>query len=327
VTGKNMALKIVKITKNNQLKQTVDIEVETTHSYLLENGAVSHNSVILGTASGIHGEHSPMYIRNVQMNENDEVLQLMQKENPSMVRKSVWSSNGTDYVVGFPIISKEGSIYKSTLMGVKQLDFVKKAQQAWVEAGTNLELCRHPKLRHNVSNTITVDDWAEVEQYLFDNRAFFAGVSLLSAAGDRAYAQAPFTEVFTAQQIMDLYGTGSIMASGLIVDALPIFGSNLWYACDTVLGMGMKLSPDSSEHLLARDWVRRAKKFAENFFEGDVAKMTYCLKDCYNLHKWSEIERTIKPIDFSKELSKQQYVDADTMAAAGCSGGSCEISF
>jgi hypothetical protein len=41
----------------------------------------------------------------------------------------------------------------------------------------------------------------------------------------------------------------------------------------------MKLSPDSSEHLLARDWVRRAKKFADNFFDGDVAKMTYCLKD------------------------------------------------
>ena len=319
-------MKIVKIVKAEEA-QTVDIEVENTHSYQLSNGCVSHNSVILGTASGIHGEHSPKYIRHVQMNENDEVLQLMQEKNPLMVRKSVWSANGTDYVVGFPIISKPGSIYKSSLMGVKQLDFVKKAQQVWVEAGTNIDLCRHPKLRHNVSNTITVDNWDEVEQYLFDNRGSFAGVSLLSAAGDRAYAQAPFTEVFDAREIMDLYGTGSMLASGLIVDALPIFGNNLWAACDTVLGMGMKLSEDSSEHLLARDWVRRAKKFADNFFGGDVAKMTYCLKDCYNLHKWEEIMRTIKPIDFSQELSKQQYVDADTMAAAGCSGGACSIEF
>ena len=193
-------------------------------------------SVLLRTASGIHGEHSPRYFRNVQMNEQDDVLSLFIERNPKMVEDSVWSSTGTDKVVSFPIETKPGSIYKSDLLGVKQLDYVKLAQQYWVEAGTRVDLCVDPNLRHNISNTITVDDWDEVEQYIFDNRQWFAGISLLSAMGDKAYAQAPFTEVFTAQQILDMYGEASMFASGLIVEGLHAFNDNLWVACDTVNG-------------------------------------------------------------------------------------------
>ena len=284
-------------------------------------------SVILGTASGIHGEHSPLYFRNVQMNDQDDVLSLIMDQNPKMVEDSVWSNTGTDKVVSFPVMSKEGSIYKSDLMGVKQLEYVKLAQQYWVEYGTNVELCVDPNLRHNVSNTITVDDWDEVEQYIYDNRKWFAGISLLSAMGDKAYPQAPFTEVFTAQQIMDKYGEASMFASGLIVDGLHAFNENLWVACDTVNGWGVKLDPESSADLLKRDWVRRAKKYAHNYFEGNVLEMTNCLKDCFNLHKWKTIERTMKPIDFTTALKEKQFVDVDSMGAQACSGGACEINF
>lgn len=284
-------------------------------------------STILGTASGIHGEHSPLYFRNVQVNEQDDVLGPIMKYNPKMVEDSVWSGTGTDKVVSFPIISKEGSIYKSDLLGVKQLEYVKLAQQYWVEHGTNVELCVDPDLRHNVSNTITVDDWDEVEQYIFDNRKWFAGISLLSSMGDKAYPQAPFTEVFTAQQIMEKYGESSMFASGLIVDALHAFNKNLWMACDTVNGWGMKLDPEDSGDLLRRDWVRRANKYADNYFDGDVLEMTNCLKDCFNLHKWKTIGRTMKNIDFSDELHEKHFISVDSMGAQACAGGACEINF
>ena len=284
-------------------------------------------SVLLGTGSGIHGEHAERYFRHVQMNAEDEVAKIIMEENPKMVEKSVWSSNGTDIVVAFPIESKPGSIYKKDLMGVKQLEYVKKAQQFWIEHGTNVELCTHPALRHNVSNTITVDDWNEVEEYIYNNRQWFAGISLLSAAGDRAYVQAPFTEVFTAQQIMDMYGEGSIFASGLVVDALHAFNQNLWLACDTAMGNGLKLSAEDSTDILKRDWIRRANKFARNYFDNDIQKMTFCLKDCYNRHKWNNIEKTLKLINFATDLSKQQYVEVDTMGSQGCAGGACEVTF
>jgi ribonucleoside-diphosphate reductase alpha chain len=207
------------------------------------------------------------------------------------------------------------------------LDYVKKAQQIWIEEGTNVELCVDPKLRHNVSNTITVDNWDTVEEYIYQNRYHFAGISLLSAMGDRAYPQAPFTEVFTSQQLLDMYGEASMFASGLVVDGKHAFNGNLWMACDTVLGMGMKLEEEDSAHLLMRDWVRRAHKFAKTYFGGDLAKMTFCLKDVHNLHKWESIVRNLTPVVFSESLDKQVYTEVDTMAAAGCSGGMCEISF
>lgn len=284
-------------------------------------------SVLLGTASGIHGEHSELYFRNVQMNDQDDVLTLLQQENTDMVEDSVWSNTGTDKVVSFPVKSKEGSIYKSDLMGVKQLEYVKLAQQYWVEYGTNVDLCVDPNLRHNVSNTITVDDWEEVEQYIYDNRKWFAGISLLSAMGDKAYPQAPFTEVFTAKEIMDKYGEASMFASGLIVDGLAAFNQNLWVACDTVNGWGVKLDAESSADLLKRDWVRRAKKYANNYFGGDILEMTNCLKDCFNLHKWKTIERTMKTLDFSVALKEKQFTEIDSMGAQACSGGACEISW
>lgn len=284
-------------------------------------------SVLLGTASGIHGEHAPRYFRNVQMNKQDEVTSLITEKNPKMVEDSVWSPGGTDVVVSFPIISKEGSFYKHQLMGVQQLEYVKKAQQFWVETGTNVELCVDKNLRHNISNTITVDDWDAVEQYLFDNRKWFAGVSLLSSYGDKAYVQAPFTEVSTAEEILKSYGTAALFASGLIVDGLHVFNNNLWIACDTALGFGLKLSDDNSDDLLKRDWVRRAKKFAKEYFDDDVVKMTFCLKDCFNLHKWESIMKKLKPIDFTSELSQQKYTEVDSMGGQACAGGACEVVF
>lgn len=319
--------RVTKIVKTTEKILTGDIEVAETHSYLLENGVVSHNSVILSTASGIHGEHSPRYFRNVQLNTQDEVAHIIQKVNPKMIEKSVWNPNGTDIIVSFPVVSKEGSIFKKDLLGVKQLEYVKLAQQNWVEYGTNPELCVDPNLRHNVSNTISVDDWDEVEEYLFNNKQWFAGVSMLPVAGDKIYAQAPFTEVLTAEELLDTYGEGAMFASGLVVDGLHAFDSNLWLACDTANGIGLKLSEEDSQDLLKRDFVRRAKKFAENYFSGDMQKMTFCLKDCYNLHKWISIQKSIKPINFAADLSEKKYTEVDSLAGAACAGGACEITF
>jgi len=78
---------------------------------------------------------------------------------------------------------------------------------------------------------------------------------------------------------------------------------------------------------LKRDWVRRSKNFASNYFNGNILEMTNCLKDCYNLHKWLTIQRTMKLIDFSEELKEKSFVDADTLASQGCAGGACEITF
>ena len=283
-------------------------------------------SVLLQTASGIHAEHSNMYIRNVQMNKESEITQAIMKTNPYMVEDSVWSAGGTDVVVSFPILPKKGSMYKDDLLGIKHLELVKKAQQYWVEAGTNEDLCADTGVRHNVSNTIIVDDWNEVEKYVFENRYSFAGISFLPMTGDKDYNQAPNTAVITAKQMVKKYGDAAVFASGMVVDALKCF-NNLWDACSTAKGFGEDISLETSENAMKRDWIRRFKKFGDNYLESDSSLAEHCLKDAYLLHKWNKIQSTLKTVDWKEDIKERKYTDVDTLAAAACAGGACEIDF
>ena len=280
-------------------------------------------SVILGTASGIHGEHSKKYFRNVQVNKEEELGKIIKTLNPKMVENSLWSNNNSDWVISFPINSKEGSIYKKDLYGVKQLEYVKLTQQNWVEYGTNYELCVDKNTRHNVSNTIVVDDWDEVENYIYQNKEWFAGISLLGMTGDKDYAQAPFTEVIDTEEIVKKYGKASLFASGLIVDGLHAF-RHLWLACNAVL-FNSEIDENESDALLQKDWVRRAKQFSDRYFNSDIVKMVNCLKDISLYHKWLEINRDFKEINFDSINIKPSYTEVDKLGAIACSGDKCEI--
>ena len=193
---------------NRELAERLDINPAARTTCVKPSG---NASVLLQTASGIHAEHSNMYIRNVQMNKESEITQAIIKSNPYMVEESVWSAGGTDVVISYPILPKDGSFFKEELMGVKHLELVKKAQKHWVDAGTNIELCADEGVRHNVSNTIIVDDWDEVEKYVFENRHSFAGISFLSATGDKDYNQAPNTAVVTAKEMVEKYGNACLL--------------------------------------------------------------------------------------------------------------------
>tara|TARA_E500000318_G_scaffold70526_2_gene65297 strand:+ start:21 stop:2237 length:2217 start_codon:yes stop_codon:yes gene_type:complete len=283
-------------------------------------------SVLLQTASGIHAEHSDMYIRNVQMNKESEITQAIIKSNPYMVEDSVWSASGTDVVVSFPIIPHKGSILKDDLLGVTHLEKVKMAQKHWVVAGTNEELCADKGIRHNVSNTIIVDDWNEVEEYVFKNRHSFAGISFLSMSGDKDYNQAPNTAVINAKKMVKKYDEAAIFASGLVVDALKAY-NNLWDACSTAQGYGIDISLESAENFARADWNRRFENFAKNYLDGDMKMAEHCLKDSYLLHRWNKIQANLKPVDWKDGLTAKVYTDVDTIGSAACVGGACEIDF
>ena len=283
-------------------------------------------SVLLQTGSGIHAEHSEMYIRNVQMTKDSEVTAAIKASNPFMVEDSVWSATGSDVVVSFPILPKKGSIFKDELLGVHHLEKVKLAQKHWVEAGTNIELCADEGVRHNVSNTIIVDDWDQVEKYVFENRNSFAGISFLPMTGDKDYNQAPNTAVISAKDMVKKYDTAAIFASGLVVDGLDAF-DNLWNACSIAQGMGEDLSLETSDNAIKKDWVRRFNSFAENYLDGDLKQAEYCLKDSYLLHKWNKINKNFKPITWENDLTEKKYTEVDTLGAAACAGGGCEIDF
>ena len=298
-------------------------------------------SCILGTASGIHPHHAKRYFRRVQANINEAPLRYFAVHNPRAVEKSVWNPNGTDQVITFCVEVPEDARIRNQVSAIDLLEHVRLTQGHWVAAGRRPERCAQPWLRHNVSNTITVreDEWESVSHFLYDHRDAFAGVSLLPEGGDLDYPQAPFVAVWTYDEIVAAYGVGSLLASGLIVDGLHAFGDDLWAACDAALGRGERLDPpplpaeatveklgayqDVLRRILAKkDWVRRAHKFARNYFKDDVRQMTWCLKRVHNCKLWEDLHREYQPVDWT--LLQEASDETKLVEAIACAGGTCE---
>lgn len=302
-----------------------DIEVKDTHSYQLDNGCVSHNSVVLGTASGIHPEHSERYFRVMQLNKESDTAKWLNENMPFLLEESVWSATNSDYVVFVPIINPKEGLYKKDMKGIKHLELIKLVQENWVNSGTNTKYCLKPWLKHSVSCTVIIDNIKDMTEYIFENRDNFKAVSFLSDYGDKDFNQAPFTSVKTMRELVEEYGKGVLLVSGLIVDGLHYFHDNLWEACDYILESDKELSGTREQVLLKEYWLKRVKKFSKNYFKGDIKKTIYCLKDLHLFHKWETINRQFKEVDFSKILTKPEYKDVSNYASMACSGGSCEI--
>lgn len=292
-------------------------------------------SCVLSTASGIHPNHARRYIRRVQANILEFPVQHFEKVNPLAVETSVWSTNNTDKVISFMCEVPKGAIVKNDLAAVDLLKRVRITQQNWVEGGTDIDLCVNKTARHNVSNTITVkeDEWDKITDYIYKNRQWFAGISLLPASGDLDYPQAPFTSVLNAKEITEEYGDAAVFASGLIVDGLKEFDNNLWAACDVVLGRGepiphyteVEQDEELKQYKGKADWVRRAHQFAERYFNGDRKKMTHCLKHVISWKLWCDLKREYKDINWSEVEEGDPNVGVDTLGAQACAGGKCEI--
>ena len=157
-------------------------------------------SLLLGTASGIHPRHARRYFRRIQANKTDPVYRFFMEHNPHMCEESVWSANKTDDVITFCVEAPEEAILRGEMSAMDLLRHVHSTQQNWVVPGTARPEM-NPGLYHNVSNTLTVreDEWDEVAEYIWENRADFTGISMLAAAGDKLYQQAPHEEVTTPQ--------------------------------------------------------------------------------------------------------------------------------
>ena len=316
--------KIVKQT-NARIALAIGIPLAARTTCVKPEGS---SSCVLGTASGIHPHHAKRYIRRVQANKSENVYRHFRSFNPRACEESVWSANKTDDVISFCVEVPDGSKTKNQVCASSLLEIVKSTQQNWVIPGANLNLCTQPWLNHNVSNTINVqeDEWDEVEKFIYDNRKYFCGISLLPATGDKDYPQAPFTTVYLPSEMLSHYGEGSMFVSGLIESALVNWSNNLWRACADLMSC---ISDDDSifiNHDLPEkqvSWINRCDKYASNYFGGDIKKLTYCMKDVYNYKLWTELQREYKNVDYTTLIESEDNTELEQELA--CSGGACEV--
>ena len=256
---------------------------------------------------------------------NKDVIKYLEKNIPSIIEESKWSSTGTDYVVYSPCENHDTTIYKKDMQGLKHLKLIELVQNSWISGGKNEDLCYNKSTTHNVSNTVIIDNIDEITKYIYNNQKNFAAVSFLTLNGDKDYVQAPFTSVLNTNELVEKYGNGVIFMAGLVVDGLHYFEDDLWKAVSYVLDDKKVLTGDRDQSLLRNDWIRRVKKYSKNYFKGDIQETIYCMKDIHLWHKWNIIAREARMINFSEILTKPKYEEISKYGAISCSGGSCEI--
>jgi ribonucleoside-triphosphate reductase (thioredoxin) len=306
----------IAVDTNKKIASKININQAARVTCLKPEGT---SSSMLGTSSGIHPHHAKRYIRHVQANVLEAPYQHFKKTNPQACAKSVWSANNTDEVVKFPIEVPDGAKLKNQLPAVEMLKVVKDTQKNWVQSGKNRSLCTQEYLSHNVSNTVTVkpDEWDAVTKYIYDNRKYFAGISLIPQSGDKDYPQAPFTTVYTSREIVKEYGDAALWCSGLIELGLNAFSNNLWAACDYVSLNQAKESDDENK----QKFITKMKTFAGKYFDGDVRRLTYCMKDVYNWKIYCDLFDSFKKVDYT-QLAETEDNTAG-IEEISCAGGAC----
>jgi ribonucleoside-diphosphate reductase alpha chain len=323
-------------------------------------------SCILGTSSGIHPHHAKRYLRRVQANKMEFPVKYFAKQNPTAVEESVWSNNNSDLVINFLCEVPDGAITKNNIGAMDLLKNVLLTQKNWIEFGTRHERLVDPSLRHSVSNTISVNpnEWEEVENFIYENRQWLAGVSLLPSSGDLDFPQAPFVKILNEKEIIQTYGEGSLFASGLVVDGLFAFNNNLWVACDCALGIGETIEelPQPTEPIrpakngytdkqhaaklvlyanaletyyddldkfnkerMKLDWIRRFKQFAERYVNNDLRKCSHLLKHVSLWKRWLDLKRGYQEVDWTMCYEEDYRVDVTTLGATACGGKGCEL--
>ena len=178
------AAKIVK-EENERVAKLLGINTAARCTTIKPSGT---SSLTLGTSSGIHAWHNDYYIRRIRVGKNEAIYTYLSINHLELVEDEYFRPHDTA-VISVPQKAPQGSIlrYESAL---DLLNRVKFFYQNWIKPGH-----RSGQNTHNISATISIkdDQWEEVGKWMWENRKFYNGLSVLPYA-DHTYKQAPFED-------------------------------------------------------------------------------------------------------------------------------------
>ena len=150
-------------------------------------------SLVLGTSSGIHAWHDDFYMRRIRLGKNEALYQYLSVYHPEMLEDDVFKPT-LQSVLSIPQRSPEGSITRRE-SAMDLLERIKTINKNWIKPGH-----RKGNNMHNVSATVTIKqgEWAEVGDWLYENKEYFTALSFLPEDLG-TYVQAPF-ETITEDQ-------------------------------------------------------------------------------------------------------------------------------
>jgi ribonucleoside-diphosphate reductase alpha chain len=144
-------------------------------------------SLVLGTASGVHGRHAPFYIRRFRFKRNESIINYLANTIPALVVEN--KSDPDSLILELPQKSPDNSIMRSETAKAL-LKRTKYFHENWVNEGHV-----SGENKHNVSVTVSVKDneWDTVRTWMWENRESYSGISLLPYS-DHVYVQPPFED-------------------------------------------------------------------------------------------------------------------------------------
>lgn len=146
------------------------------------------SSLTLGTSSGIHAWHNDYYLRRIRVGKNESIYAHLLINHPELVEDDYFRPHDTA-IISVPQKAPEGSILRHE-SALDLLERVKHFYQNWIKPGH-----RTGSNTHNISATVSIkaEEWEEVGKWMWENRKFYNGLSVLPYDGG-TYIQAPFED-------------------------------------------------------------------------------------------------------------------------------------
>tara|TARA_Y100001970_G_scaffold52693_3_gene66658 strand:- start:11719 stop:13578 length:1860 start_codon:yes stop_codon:yes gene_type:complete len=171
--------------ENKRVAALIDIKPAARTTCVKPAGTTS---LTLGTSSGIHAWHNDYYIRRLRVGKNEAIYTHLSIYHPELIEDEYFRPHDTA-VISVPQNAPEDSILRHETP-LKLLRRVKKVSKEWIRPGHS-----RGQNTHNVSATISIKekDWETVGKWMWDNRDYYNGLSVLPYDGG-TYKQAPFED-------------------------------------------------------------------------------------------------------------------------------------
>jgi ribonucleoside-diphosphate reductase alpha chain len=169
-----IAFRSVVIRTNREYAKKLGINESAATTLVKPSG---NSGLLLNVSSGVHPRWSEFYQRNVRVNVNDPLFDVLKHSGIDMVQES-----DTTYVVGFAVRSPDGATTRHDLGAIEHLEYWKKVKDCYAE--------------HSVSMTCyyTDNELDDVKQWVYENQDIAVGIAFLPRS-DARYENAPYVEI------------------------------------------------------------------------------------------------------------------------------------
>jgi ribonucleoside-triphosphate reductase len=196
--------------ENERVADIIGIAIAARTTTVKPSGTTS---CVLGTSSGVHAWYSEHYIRNMQCKVGDDLYKYFTEHHPNLI--TIMEYDPMSAVIATPQKASNMNMTRNDETAVQMLERVKLMNTQWVHKGHNRGVNMNnvsatvfikdkkietpPFMHYNKDtrqdefDTLYINEWVLVGEWMWENRDSYNGLSVLPYDGG-TYKNAPFEE-------------------------------------------------------------------------------------------------------------------------------------